>query len=163
MTRDIQNLTIHIIIGWKRIHAFSYHQSMLGEKPQTPSCWVQTIPMGPRGRPPSVVTWFVNLYAATLWQLYYIIIHIYIYNKPTYLRLHRKSHRNPDLFGWFFNPPWDTLRTIRRWWSEAILDSSNMVLLGNPHWSIWKNCHVDKNIPPQFSWTLENHLYPLVI
>ena len=104
--------------------------------------------MGPRGRPPSVVTWFVNLYAATLWQLYYIIIHIY--NKPTYLRLHRKSHRNPDLFGWFFNPPWDTLRTIRRWWSETILDSSNMVLLGNPHWSIWKIAMWIKTSPLSF-------------
>ena len=47
-----------------------------------------------------------------------------------------------------------TLRAIRRWWSEAILQT----WLENPQWSISK-CHVW--LQPLLSWpcTLENHLW----
>lgn len=144
---------------------------MLGEKPQTPSCWVETISATSQNQ------WVLEedphlpiccdlvckpICSNSMATIFYCNIYIYMrmdihianlvisYNKPTYLRLHRKSHRNPDLFGCFFNPqPWDTLRTIRRWWSEAIL-ASNMVLLGNPLWSILKKCHVGILTPPIF-------------
>ena len=66
--------------------------------------------MGPRGRPPSVVTWFVNLYAATLWQLYYIIIHIYIYtiNQLTYDCIANPTEIQISLGGFSIRPgiPW---------------------------------------------------------